>query len=141
MVRNLPDPDAAPGTDVVIYDGQCRFCQGQVRNLQRLDRWGQRLSFLSLHDPRVSRRYPELSHDELMAQMYVVDTRGNRYGGSDAVRYLTRRLPLLWPAMPILHLPGTAGLWRWAYNQVARRRYRISGRACEADACSIHLQR
>lgn len=141
MVRNLPDPEAAPGTDVVIYDGHCRFCQGQVRNLQRLDRWGQRLSFLSLHDPRVSRRYPELSHDELMAQMYVVDTRGNRYGGSDAVRYLTRRLPLLWPAMPILHLPGTAGLWRWAYNQVARRRYRISGRACEADACSIHLQR
>ncbi len=141
MSSALPDPDQFLDTDVVIYDGQCRFCQGQVRNLQRLDRWGRRLSFLSLHDPRVSQRYPDLSHDQLMAQMFVVDTRGNRYGGSDAVRYLTRRLPLLWPAMPILHLPGTAGLWRWAYQEVAKRRYRISGRECQQGACSLHLNR
>ena len=141
MNRSLPDPNQAPGTDVVIFDGQCRFCQGQVRNLQRLDVAGKRLSFLSLHDPRVAERYPDLSHAELMTQMYVVDAQGNRYGGSDAVRHLTRRLPLLWPAMPILHLPGTAGLWRWAYKQVAKRRYHISGQACEHDTCSIHLKR
>jgi predicted DCC family thiol-disulfide oxidoreductase YuxK len=142
---DLPDPDARPKSDVVIYDGDCRFCTGQVRNLRRLDRCGSRLSFLSLHDPRVAQRYPDLSHDALMEQMYVVDTRGRRHGGSDAVRYLTRRLPLLWPAMPILHLPGTARLWRWAYQQVAKRRYKISGKTggkgCDSDACSIHLNR
>lgn len=137
----LPDPDQAPDTDVVIYDGQCRFCQGQVRNLWRLDHRGQRLSFLSLHDPRVAQRYPDLSHAALMAQMYVVDRQGHRHGGSEAVRYLTRRLPLLWPAMPLLHLPGTAGLWRWGYQQVAKRRYRLRGRDCQGDACSIHLNR
>lgn len=143
-VKPLPDPDEHPGTDVVIFDGQCRFCQGQVRNLWRFDCCGPRLSFLSLHDPRVAQRYNDLSHDELMAQMYVIDTRGHRYGGSDAVRYLSRRLPLLWPAMPLLHLPGTARLWRWLYNQVAQRRYWISGKAakgCDDDACSIHLNR
>lgn len=146
---DLPDPDARPGSDVVIYDGDCRFCTGQVRNLRRLDLIGGRLSFLSLHDPRVAQRYPDLSHDALMDQMYVVDTRGRRHGGSDAVRYLTRRLPLLWPAMPILHLPGTARLWRWAYQQVAKRRYKIGGKTggktggkgCDSDACSIHLNR
>jgi predicted DCC family thiol-disulfide oxidoreductase YuxK len=137
----LPDPDRSPGTDVVIYDGDCRFCQGQVRNLRRLDCCGDRLSFISLHDPRVAQRYPDLSHNDLMAQMYVVDTNGNRHGGSEAVRYLTRRLPLLWPVMPILHLPGTAGLWRWGYRQVAKRRYKISGKNCDTDACSIHLNR
>lgn len=146
---DLPDPDARPESDVVIYDGDCRFCTGQVRNLRRLDLIGGRLSFLSLHDPRVAQRYPDLSHDALMDQMYVVDTRGRRHGGSDAVRYLTRRLPLLWPAMPILHLPGTARLWRWAYQQVAKRRYKIGGKTggktggkgCDSDACSIHLNR
>ncbi len=137
----LDDPDQSPDTDVVIFDGQCRFCTAQVRNLSRLDRWSGRLSFLSLHDPRVADRYPDLAYDDLMAQMYVVDRQGRRHGGSEAVRYLTRRLPLLWPVMPILHLPGTAGLWRWGYHQIAKRRYRIAGKDCDDGACSIHLDR
>ncbi len=138
----LPDPDGVTDTDVVIYDGECNFCRSQVNRLRSFDWFGPRLSYLSLHDPRVAERYPDLSYDQLMAQMYVVDRQGNAYGGSDAVRYLTRRLPLLWPAMPILHLPGTAGLWRWGYHQVAKRRYAISGRThhCDSDACAVHLQ-
>ncbi len=139
----LPDPDAAANTDVVIYDGECNFCKAQVDRLQMLDVTGRRLSFLSLHDPRVAERYPELTYDQLMEQMYVVTPAGPQYGGSDAVRYLSRRLPMLWPVMPILHLPGTARLWRWAYQQVAKRRYKISGRSqdCDKGACSIHLNR
>lgn len=144
MTKNgLPDPDQAPGKDVVIYDGECNFCRAQVMRLQSLDRFGHRLTYLSLHDDRVEQRYPGLTHDQLMDQMYVVDPQGRQFGGSDAVRYLTRRLPLLWPVMPVLHLPGTAGLWRWAYQQVAKRRYKISGRSqkdCESGACSIHLK-
>ena len=140
----LPDPDqlsddSAP-RDVVIYDGECNFCRAQVKRLRGFD-WGdKRLAYISLHDPRVKERYPDLSHDDLMRQMYVVDPQGNRHGGADAVRYLSRRLPFLWPAAPVLHLPGTARLWRWLYNEVAKRRYKISGRQCE-DACSVHLGR
>ncbi len=138
--RELPDPDSADNADVVIFDGQCNFCRSQVENLRRLDRRGDRLAFISLHDPRVAERYPDLDHDDLMAQMYVVDGEGSRHGGADAVRYLSRRLPLLWPAMPILHLPGTASLWRWLYNQVAKRRYKLAGKSCDGDTCSIHLR-
>jgi len=141
--KRLPDPDAAPNTDVVIYDGECNFCKAQVARLRSLDWFGDRLSFLSLHDPRVTERYPNLTHDQLMDQMYVIDRQGRQFGGSDAVRVLSRRLPLLWPVMPILHLPGTAGLWRWGYHEIAKRRYKISGRSkdCSPDACSIHLNR
>ncbi|QDS94973.1 hypothetical protein FF011L_37570 [Roseimaritima multifibrata] len=139
VVKPLPDPDDAPGTDVVIFDGQCRFCRAQVERLQRFDRGG-RLSFISLHDPRVAERYPDLTHERMMEEMVIVDTSGNRHGGSNAVRYLTRRLPLLWWAAPILHMPGTARLWRWAYQQVAKRRYKLAGKDCDGDACSIHLR-
>jgi predicted DCC family thiol-disulfide oxidoreductase YuxK len=140
----LPDPSELPGADVVIYDGDCNFCIGQVKNLRRLDCCGGRLAFLSLHDPRVEEHYPDLTHEQLMAQMYVIDGKNRRHGGGDAVRYLSRRLPLLWPVAPILHLPGSASLWRWMYNQVARRRYKIAGRktgeaVCENDACAVHL--
>ena len=136
----LPDPDEKTGTDVVIYDGDCNFCRGQVGNLRRLDRFGEKLSFISLHDPRVAERYPDLTHEDLMQQMYVVDGEGRRHGGADAVRYLSRRLPLLWPVAPIFHIPGTAGLWRWGYNQVAKRRYKLAGKSCENDVCDIHMK-
>lgn len=138
---DLPDPDTLSASDVVIYDGQCNFCKSQVRLLHRLDFGGTRLSFLSLHDQRVAQRYPDLTFDEMMQQMYIVQESGEKHGGSDAVKFLSRRLPILWPVMPILHIPGTAGLWRWAYKQVAKRRYQLAGKSdCDSDGCSIHLK-
>lgn len=143
--RELPDPDEHPGRDVVLYDGDCAFCATQVERVHRLD-WGRgRLAFLSLHDPRVAERYGDLTHEQLMDQMYVIDGAGNRHGGADAVRYLSRRLPAIWWAAPILHVPGSARLWRWMYRQVAKRRYWISTKffggkpKCETDSCSIHF--
>lgn len=135
---DLPDPDQCSGCDVVIYDGQCNFCKAGVRNLRRLDWGGNKLAFLSLHDDRVRDRYPDLTREQLMDQMYVIDQQGQRHGGADAVRYLSRRLPMLWFAAPILHLPGTAKLWRRLYHQVAKRRYRLAGKSCDTGSCSIH---
>lgn len=137
----LPDPDQHPQADVVIFDGHCRFCRGGV---ERLNWWdgGSRLAYLSLHDPRVAERYPDLTHDQLMAQMYVVDTQGNRYGGADAIRYLTRRLPWLWPVMPLVHIPFSLPLWQWLYDVVASRRY-LFGKVeeCEEGTCSLHFRK
>ena len=135
----LPDPDKFPDADVVIFDGQCNFCKSQIRTLQRLNCCGNRLAYISLHDPRVAQNYPDLTHEMMMEQMYLVDQAGNRHGGSEAVRYLTRRLPTLWLAAPALHLPGTARLWRWLYQQVAKRRYKLAGKSCDGDACKVHF--
>ena len=132
----LPDPGDRPVSDVVIYDGNCRFCHSQVRLLRRLDVSGI-LSFLSLHDPRVGQLYPDLSYGELMKQMYVVDSRNRRHGGAGAVRRLSRRLPLLWPVALVLHIPGTMPIWRGAYQAFARVRYRFGNAACESN-CEIH---
>ena len=136
---DLPDPDAFSDADVVIYDGHCNFCRSQINTLHRFDCCGHRLAYLSLHDPRTSRRYPDLTHEMLMEQMYVIDRQGQRHEGSNAVRYLTRRLPTLWIAAPLLHLPGSARLWRWMYQQVAKRRYKLAGKSCDGDSCSIDL--
>lgn len=140
--NSLPTPAENPGSDVIIYDGHCKFCTAQV---QRLARWDskRRLSFLSLHDAEVARHYPDLSYDRLMEEMFVVDRRGNRHGGAAAFRYLTTRLPLLYPLAPLMHLPFTLPLWRWGYRQVAKRRYAIAGRSgegCDDDACGVHFK-
>src|SRR5262249_2380422 len=91
LENRLPTPDERPDSDVVIYDGHCKFCSAQVKKLAWWD-CQKRLSYISLHDPEVAKRYPDLTHEMLMEQMYVVDQRGNRYGGAAAFRYLTRRL-------------------------------------------------
>jgi predicted DCC family thiol-disulfide oxidoreductase YuxK len=138
---HLPRPEERPEADVVIFDGHCKFCQGQVKNLARVDRGG-RLAFLSLHDPEVARRYPDLTHEQLMEQMYIVDSKGNRYAGAAGFRYLSRRLPWLYPLAPVMHIPFSLPLWQWAYRQVASRRYRLMGKtadACDDGSCSVHF--
>lgn len=134
----LPDPDRRAGSDVVIYDGECRICSRQIERLAGWDSGG-RLSYLSLHDPRVADRYPDLTHEALMREMYVVDPAGGRHAGVSALRRLSRRLPSLWWLAPILHFPGTRPLWNWLYRQIASRRYRF-GRieACESGTCQLH---
>jgi hypothetical protein len=87
---SLPSPDERPNADVVIYDGHCRICTAQIRRLASWD-WGARLSYLSLHDPRVPHSYPDLTHDALMKEMYVIDRAGRRHAGALALRYLSRR--------------------------------------------------
>ena len=125
-----------PTRDTVLFDGQCRFCRRQIALLQRLD-LGRRLECVSLHDPAVARDFPELSRDALLEQMFVVDTSGRARGGAEAVRYLSRRLPLLWPLAVPLHVPGTLPLWTWLYGQVARRRYGIAGRCDDDGTCRL----
>jgi len=124
-----------PVRDTVLYDGACRFCRGQIALLRRLDPTG-RLAFMSLHDPRVAHDFPEIPAEELLAQMYVVDRAGMARGGAEAVRYLSRRLPLLWPLALPLHIPGTMPAWSSLYRFIARHRYRIAGR-CDEGTCRI----
>lgn len=127
---------ARPERDTVLYDGQCRFCRGQVALLRRFDPTG-RLRFVSLHEPQVALDFPELAADALLREMHVVDRSGRARGGAEAVRYLTRRLPLLWPLALPLHLPGSLPIWSWLYGLVARNRYRITGR-CDEGTCHLH---
>lgn len=124
-----------PPQDTVLYDGHCRFCRGQITMLRRLD-VRRRLRYVSLHDPEVARDFPEISAEELERQMYVVDTAGRARGGAEAVRYLTRRLPLLWPLALPLHIPGSLPAWHQLYRFVARHRYRIAG-TCDEGTCRL----
>jgi predicted DCC family thiol-disulfide oxidoreductase YuxK len=124
-----------PPRDTVLYDGRCRFCRSQTAILRRLD-LGRVLEFTSLHEPSVGSDFPELAHDDLLVQMVVVDTAGRARGGADAVRYLSRRLPLLWPLAVPLHIPGTLPLWAALYRFVARNRMRIAG-SCDDGTCKL----
>jgi len=138
--QQLPTREQRPGADVVIYDGKCQFCTAQVRRLNRFD-GKERLAFVSLHDPAVAELYPDLTHEQMMEQMYVVDRQGRRHGGAAGFRYLSRRLPRLWVLAPLMHIPFSLPLWQWCYRQVAKRRYRLNKtESCEDDVCKVHFK-
>ena len=76
-----------------------------------------------------------------MEEMVVVDRHGRRHGGAAAFRYLTRRLPTLWWAAPLMHLPFSLPIWSWCYRFIARQRYRWGrlDQQCDGDTCRIHF--
>ena len=137
---DLPDPRIAEGRPVLIYDGHCKFCRKQVARVHSLD--GDRLSYISLHDPWVTETYPDLTHDQLMEEMVLIEPDGRRYGGAAAFKVLSRKLPPLWILAPVMHIPFSLPVWSWMYRQVARQRYRW-GRIeeeCEGGTCSVHFK-
>ena len=101
----LPTPAERPDSDVVIYDGHCRICTAQVRKLPWWD-CQKKLSYLSLHDPEVARRWPDLSHDRMMQEMVIVDHNGNRHWGAEAIRYLIAPAATLVVGIAVSALPG-----------------------------------
>jgi len=124
-----------PDRDTLLYDGRCRFCRSQIAILRWCDITG-RLQFTSLHDASVARDFPEIPYEDLLKQMYLVSRTGQARGGAVAVRALTRKLPLLWPAAVLLHLPGSLPLWSSLYAFVARHRLKIAG-SCDDGTCRI----
>jgi predicted DCC family thiol-disulfide oxidoreductase YuxK len=132
----LPTPHDHPNAEVVIYDGHCQFCTAQVRRLHRWD-GKKRLAFISLHDPFVADHYPDLSIEQMMQALYFIDRYERRHRSASAIRVISRRLPKLWPLALLLHIPLTLPIWNWGYQQIAKRRYRLT---CESDACEIHFK-
>jgi predicted DCC family thiol-disulfide oxidoreductase YuxK len=125
-------------TDTVLFDGHCNFCATSIETLKRLGGNNKRLRFLSLHDPQVAIEYPDLTHEQLMKEMWVVSHDGRKFAGIDSIRYLSLRLPGLYPLAPFLHIPFARGFWRVLYRFVARNRYRIAGSRCDSGTCQLH---
>ena len=137
-----PNQEATMNTtnqkDVVLFDGHCKFCRSQINILRRLDTRNQ-LDFVSLHSAEVATSYPNLTFAQLMEQMWIVTPTAAQYGGAYAVRYLSTKLPILWPIVPLMYFPFSMPLWCFLYRLVAKYRYRIAGRDCdEGGTCSLH---
>lgn len=136
----LPHPTEFPDRNILIYDGECRFCISQVSKLARWDVEGE-LAFTPLQDAFVAEQYPELSREMLMKEMYLVTRDDQRFGGVHAVREIARRLPKLRWLSFWFRVPLAMTLSRMAYRTIARWRYKIWGRVnrCDHGTCDLHF--
>lgn len=134
---DFPTLAERPDGYVVIYDGHCKFCRANVRWISAVDQG--KVAYVSLHDPIVQERWPELSYQQLMDHLYLIDGE-DKYPGAAAFRFLSRKLIALWPLAPIMHIPFSLPLWQFVYDRIARIRYRFGKTDdCDNGSCSIHF--
>lgn len=123
---------------LVFYDEMCPVCKKSKRTLERLD-WLKRMSFADIHDRRIAEaELPEVSYADMLREMYVKRPDGSYFGGFKAFRAMAPMLPLCWPLIPFLWLPGVAWVGKRVYAFIARNRFKFA--KCDDEFCSLHLK-
>jgi predicted DCC family thiol-disulfide oxidoreductase YuxK len=122
----------APQRGWILYDGECGFCLGIVRRIRGLFE-PRGFAFLPLQTPWVRAEFA-LPEQELLGEMRLLMSNGEKFGGADAVPELGKYVWWAWPLVAIAYMPGARRLLRAAYRYVAARRY------CIAGTCSIPAQ-
>ncbi len=116
---------------VVLHDGQCGLCRRTMFVFLLLDTFD-RLVPIDFHNRRLRRKVaPDLRLQDLNRALHIKDRTGRTQRGFDAFRFLAGQLPLLFPAVPFLSLPGVARIGRHVYARIAANRERCKHIDCK----------
>lgn len=136
MIISTAISSVASRQAVVLYDGQCAFCQRSVAILKNLD-WLRKLSFQDARQvDQLPATQPPLEPARLLDEMHLVPPSGSPvYAGFYAFRWMSWRLPLCWLIAPFLYLPGVPWLGSKIYLWVARNRFKLV--PCKDGLCEL----
>lgn len=125
---------------MVLFDGDCAFCQKTVSILKRLD-WGKALEFRSCREPEnIPPNEANLDAAKMLEEMHLLTPdRKKAYAGFAAFRYMAGRIPLLWAIYPLLYFPGVPQLGNRAYLWIAKNRFNLV--PCHNGVCTIPPKR
>ena len=125
---------------LVIYDGECGFCNRSIRWLLRRDR-GDQLRFAPSTAPAVAQLLsshgvqpfgqgssPDLSRETMLVFRNIGDSMEELLVRSNAMLACLRVLPQPWAAVAAILRLIPRPVREWAYRLIARWRYRIWGR-------------
>jgi predicted DCC family thiol-disulfide oxidoreductase YuxK len=113
----------ARGRYAMLYDGGCGTCGRTAAIVRRLDVLG-RVDVLDAANDWavVERRHRGLSQTACLEDMHVLAPDGSTTRGFDAYRTLGWALPIAWPLVPLLYVPGVRRIGQILYRVVANRR-------------------
>ena len=121
MPRTIDDaPDR-----LILFDGVCVLCSWWVRFVIERDT-GARFRFVAIQTPRGSALATRLGVDVANPETNVAIINGRAYFKSDATIWVLAGLPHWSWSRTFLLLPRRAR--DWAYDRIARNRYRLFGR-------------
>ena len=120
---------ARPHKPVVIYDGGCGLCAGNLKWLYRLDTL-KRFDAMPYQAKDLARLFPHLNIEDCHNAMHLVFPDGRIYAGTDAFRQIFLRMPLMFLVGLLMFIPPLPWILRRLYPILARNRYRLGG-TCE----------
>ena len=126
---------SSEGTGVkytVLYDGQCEVCQACFSWLRALDQAGHALG-LPLENADLSALHSDLSMEDCLAELHILDETGKIYKGWKACAVLAKISPWTWPIGALGAFPPFSWLGGLFYKWIAQNRYLIS--KCRGGAC------
>lgn len=133
-----PPMQPHPQVASVIFDARCRFCIAGSRRLAMLARRGA-IELVPSDAPDRGRRFPQVSDQQVDEALQLVTSDGRVRSGAAAIAFALSTRPVWRLVTWLYEVPGLRWLTERAYAFVARRRYRILGRAepCDSDACAM----
>jgi predicted DCC family thiol-disulfide oxidoreductase YuxK len=106
----------------VFYDGKCSFCTRSIEILQRVDVL-HRFKIFDIFKPETKKQFSDFDAERANRELLVRTPSGEWLGGFYAFRFMAGHLPLAWPILPLLYLPGMNLLGEKFYRNVADHRY------------------
>lgn len=130
--RPTPAPLLKPGETVVLFDGVCKLCNGWARFLIRHDHDRLvRLAAVQSPEGQALLAWAGLPLDQFDTLAVIRDR--HYWERSEAVFEVIAQLPARW--RPLLVLRAIPRFLRdWAYDRIARNRYRLFGKY---DTCLL----
>ena len=118
--------------DVVIFDGVCNLCAHSVKFILNHEA-EPKLRFVAMQSPAGARMMREFGFSPEDAKTFVLVADGRPHVKSDAAVRVARYLRGAWKLLGVVRvLPRP--IRDWAYDVVARNRYRWFGRA---ESCMV----
>ncbi len=121
--RPLPVADLPDG--LILFDGVCVFCSRWVRFVIDRDA-AMRFRFVAVQDPRGQALARQFGIDPAFPETNAVILGGTAYFKSDAALRVLSLLPRWGWVRALAWMPRT--LRDFAYDRIARNRYRLFGR-------------
>lgn len=116
----------------LLYDDNCFLCRRTAFFLMMAD-WLKRLDMVNFHhEEKRKELVPHISFEDLDKAMHMKFPDGKELKGFDAFRRVSWHVPIFWPLVPFLYIPGVPALGHFIYGEVAKRR-----RKCTDDGCAI----
>ena len=122
--------------NTVLYDDECSFCTFQMKLLSWLD-WGNHFVLIPASDSRVTQLAPDLTAQQLNEAIHCITPKRRIHRGARAIRFISLRLPLLWPLALLLWFPGVILVAEQVYAVISRNRQHISRLFGCKGACAI----
>lgn len=120
---------------IAFYDGACELCEATRRTMAALDVLGA-ADWRDFRVPGALDGHQAVSASECGHALQLELPGGERVlSGFRAFRWLAVRMPVAWPLVPLLYLPGAGWIGDRVYEGIAARRFAL-GCASEGQACS-----